>query len=52
MKEKKKMEAGGIADNGRLGLFLAFLPELLSSPLLSSPNTIMVMLFEANESGW
>lgn len=46
------MEKEGIADNGGLGWFLAFLSELLSTPLLSSPNTIMVILFEANESGW
>lgn len=49
---KQKMENGGIADNGGLGLVRAFLSELLSSPILSSPITIMVMLFETNESGW
>lgn len=49
---KQKMENGGIADNGGLGLVWAFLSELLSSPILSSPITIMVMLFETNESGW
>lgn len=48
-KEKKttKLEKAGIAGIGRLAFFYQSF-----CPLQSSQNTVMVMLFEAGESGW